>query len=145
AYSTATGRMQKNIAVTMRTPGNDEELAAGFLFTEGIIKNKQAIDAINQLSFDENRTLVTLNEGIQPVLVNVSRNFYSTSSCGVCGKASIEAIRVISDYAPGNDGISVNASVLFHLQDNLRDRQLIFVNTGGLHASALFTCEGSLM
>jgi FdhD protein len=145
AYSTATGRLQKNIAVTMRTPCNDEELAAGFLFTEGIIKNKEAIQEIKQLSFDENRVLVTLHENIQPVLVNVSRNFYSTSSCGICGKASIDAIRTISYYENEKDTIFINASVLYHLQDNLKKKQVVFENTGGIHASALFSLEGNFI
>ena len=145
AYSTATGRLQKNIAVTMRTPGNDEELAAGFLFTEGIIKNKEAIQEIKQLSFDENRVLVTLHENIQPDLVNVSRNFYSTSSCGICGKASIEAIRTVSYYGNEKDTIFINASVLYHLQDNLKKQQVVFENTGGIHASALFSLEGNFI
>jgi FdhD protein len=145
AYGTATGRLQMNIAVTMRTPGNDEELAAGFLFTEGIIKNKEAIQEIKQLSFDENRALVTLHENIQPDLANVSRNFYSTSSCGICGKASIEAIRTISYYRHEKDGISINASVLYHLQDNLKKQQVVFENTGGLHASVLFGLEGNFI
>ena len=145
AYSTVNGRIQKNIAVTMRTPGNDEELAAGFLFTEGIIKNKEAIQDIKQLSFDENRALVTLHENIQPLLVNVSRNFYSTSSCGICGKASIEAIRTVSYYGKRQDTLLINASVLYHLQDNLKRQQVVFENTGGLHASALFSPEGDFI
>ena len=145
AYSTSTGRMQKNIAVTMRTPGNDEELTAGFLFTEGVIKNKEAILEIKHLSFDENRALVTLKENIQPVLVNLSRNFYSTSSCGICGKASIEAIRTRSNFQDDNDTIFINDSVLYHLQDNLKKQQVVFENTGGLHASALFSFEGEFI
>ena len=145
AYNTATGRLHKNIAVTMRTPGNDEELAAGFLFTEGIIKNKEAIQEIKQLSFDENRTLVTLHENIQPDLANVSRNFYSTSSCGICGKASIEAIRTISYYRHEEGAMLINASVLYHLQDNLKKQQVVFENTGGLHASVLFSLEGNFI
>jgi len=145
AYNTAAGRLQKNIAVTMRTPGNDEELAAGFLFTEGIIKDKEAIQEIKQLSFDENSTLVTLHENIQPDLANVSRNFYSTSSCGICGKASIEAIRTISYYKHEEHDLSINASVLYHLQDDLKKQQVVFENTGGLHASVLFSSEGNFI
>lgn len=143
AYSTATGRLQKNIAVTMRTPGNDEELAAGFLFTEGIINNEQAIKDIKRLSFDENRTLVTLHENIQPALANVSRNFYTTSSCGICGKASLDAIRTVSFYEHEKDATFVNASALHHLPHNLKKQQVVFENTGGIHASALFSLEGN--
>ena len=145
AYSIATGRMQKNIAVTMRTPGNDEELAAGFLFTEGIIKNAAAIQEIKQQSSDENRVLVTLHENILPVLANAARNFYSTSSCGVCGKASIDAIRTVSVYGDEQDDICIPAPVLYHLQDNLKKQQQVFEDTGGIHASALFNLDGNFM
>lgn len=91
-YSTATGLMHKNIAVTMRTPGNDAELAAGFLFTEAVIKNAEDIDELKQS--DNNRITVILKENTVPALANAARNFYSTSSCGICGKASIDAIRI---------------------------------------------------
>ena len=144
-YSTATGRMQKNIAVTMRTPGNDEELAAGFLFTEGIIKNAAAIQEIKQQSTDENRVLVTLKENIIPILANASRNFYSTSSCGICGKASIDAIRTISQYSDEKDSISINAFLLYPLQDQLKKQQVVFEDTGGIHASALFDLNGNFI
>src|SRR6476659_11206768 len=142
AYSTPGGRIQKNIAVTMRTPGNDEELAADFLFTERIINNKESIKEIKHLSLDENRILVTLSENIRPDLANVSRNFYSTSSCGICGKASLEAIRNVSNYRQEKDTIAINAFVLHYLQDNLKKQQVVFQNTGGIHASALFSLEG---
>ena len=145
AYSTDTGRMQKSIAVTMRTPGNDEELAAGFLFTEGIIKNITAIQKIKQQSVDENRVLVTLHENIVPVLANASRNFYSTSSCGICGKASINAIRTVSLYGDEKDNICINSSILYHLQDKLKKQQKIFEDTGGIHASALFDLNGNFI
>ena len=145
AYSTATGRMQKNIAVTMRTPGNDEELAAGFLFTEGIIKNAGDIQDIKQLPADENRVLVTMHENIIPVLANAARNFYSTSSCGVCGKASIDAIRTVSVFGDVQDDICIPAPVLYHLQDNLKKQQQVFEDTGGIHASALFNLDGNFM
>ncbi|HMK04034.1 MAG TPA: formate dehydrogenase accessory sulfurtransferase FdhD [Ferruginibacter sp.] len=143
AYSTATGYMQKNIAVTMRTPGNDEELAAGFLFTEGIIKDNKAIKKIKQR--DENRVLVSLQENIQPVLTNLARNFYTTSSCGICGKASIDAVRTNSFYADETDTIQIKSSVLQHLQDGLKKQQTVFEHTGGIHASALFGFEGELI
>ena len=144
-YSTSTGFMQKNIAVTMRTPGNDEELAAGFLFSEGVIQNNGSIKEIRSFSADENRVLISLRENVKPILQNVERNFYSTSSCGICGKASIDAIRLSSVFKEENNSLSVNATVLHGLQDNLRKQQLIFENTGGIHASALFTLDGNFM
>ena len=142
-YSTSSGRIQKNIAVTMRTPGNDRELAAGFLFTEGIIQNGSAIHELKQP--DENRILVILKENTIPILANPARNFYSTSSCGICGKASIDAIRTVSVYGKENDTISLNASILYHLQDNLKKQQLAFEETGGIHASGLFDFHGNFI
>jgi len=145
AYSSAIGRMQKNIAVTMRTPGNDEELAAGFLFTEGIIPNKAAIKEIKNSVADDNKVLVTLQEDILPALNNADRNFYSTSSCGICGKASIDAIRTFSLYKNETDDIRINAGSLYGLQDALRMQQDVFEHTGGIHACALFSTEGKFM
>ncbi len=144
-YSTATGQMLKNIAVTMRTPGNDEELAAGFLFTEGIIKNVEDIREIKRSHADENIVQVILKENIIPVLGNAARNFYTTSSCGVCGKASIEAISTVSQFTGEKDSIIINQTVLFHLQDDLNKQQQLFEETGGIHASALFTVDGTFM
>ncbi|MEO8771564.1 MAG: formate dehydrogenase accessory sulfurtransferase FdhD [Ferruginibacter sp.] len=145
AYSTANGRMQKNISVTMRTPGNDEELAAGFLFTEAIIKNHVSIKDIKHLSFDENRIMVTLHENILPALNKTDRNFYSTSSCGICGKASIDAIRTLSVYGNEKDTIRIKAELLYGLQDALRKQQYIFESTGGIHASALFNLQAEFI
>src|SRR5450432_704165 len=90
AYSTPNGRIQKNIAVTMRTPGNDEELTAGFLFTEGVIKSRDEVLDVHCFPSDKNRVLVTLVENVKPALNSITRNFYTTSSCGVCGKTSID-------------------------------------------------------
>jgi len=145
AYSSPTGRMQKNIAVTMRTPGNDKELAAGFLFTEGVIINNKAIQEIKQSPADENQVLVVLKENVQPVLANTARNFYSTSSCGVCGKASIEAIRIVSQYADEKNNIRITSSLLYSLQEIVKQQQQVFEETGGIHASALFDVDGNFI
>ena len=142
-YSTANGLMKKSVAVTMRTPGNDEELSVGFLFTEGVIKNAAVIEDIKQTATDENKVLVILKENAIPHLANASRNFYSTSSCGICGKASIDAITTISQYNLLKDNIVVSSSMLYTLQDQLRSHQLVFEDTGGIHASALFDCNGN--
>ena len=142
-YSTANGLMKKNIAVTMRTPGNDKELSVGFLFTEGIIQNAAVIEDIKQTPTDENKVLVTLKENTIPHLTNASRNFYSTSSCGICGKASIDAITTISQYNLSNDNIVITALLLFDLQEKLRSKQVVFEDTGGIHACALFDCNGN--
>lgn len=145
AYSSATGSMQKNIAVTMRTPGHDEELAAGFLFTEGIIRNAAAIQEIKRSPADENRVMAILHENIIPVLANTARNFYSTSSCGVCGKASIDAIRTVSLYGDEKENMIIPASVFHHLQDDLKKQQEVFEDTGGIHASVLFDTAGNFI
>ena len=142
-YSTAKGLMHKNIAVTMRTPGNDAELAAGFLFTEAVIKNAEDIDELKQS--DNNRITVILKENTVPALANAARNFYSTSSCGICGKASIDAIRITSQYGEDKDCIIINASVFYPLQSELKKQQKIFEDTGGIHASALFRIDGSFI
>ena len=144
-YSTASGRMQKNIAVTMRTPGNDAELAAGFLFTEGIIMHKDAISEIKRFNADENRVQVILKENTVPVLGNVGRNFYTTSSCGVCGKASIDAINTVSQFTATKDNICIDVALLYQLQDSIREQQKVFEDTGGIHASALFDVTGKFI
>lgn len=137
-YSTVTGRMLKNVAITMRTPGNDKELAAGFLFTEGVIQNNGSVREIKQSGSDENRIQVILHENSIPQLNNADRNFYSTSSCGICGKTSIEAIRTTPAFHQKPDSITVSADLLYGLQDQLKNQQVVFENTGGIHASALF-------
>lgn len=142
--NSSTGRIDKDIAVTMRTPGNDKELAAGFLFTEGIINSNDDIDRIIVPANDENRVMVILKENVQPLIQNIQRNFYTTSSCGVCGKASIDAVRTVTVF---NDAIhfTVSTDVLYALQDELRKQQQLFESTGGLHAAALFSLSGDFI
>lgn len=144
-YSTATGRMLKHIAVTMRTPGNDEELAAGFLFTEGIIKHAADIAGIKRSHTDENMVQVILKENVVPALGNAARNFYTTSSCGICGKASIDAIHTVSSFTEIDDNISIDPGVLYKIQDTIKVQQKVFEDTGGIHASALFNRTGRFL
>jgi FdhD protein len=150
-YGNANNRQVENISVTMRTPGEDAELASGFLFTEGIIKNPEDIAAVDHCFIacaenKENVIQVGLKEGILPHLQNASRNFYTTSSCGVCGKGSINAIRTVSTFT-GNtvDDISINSELLYQLPDKLRKHQQVFAHTGGLHAAGLFSTDGELV
>ena len=145
AWSTANGRSQKNIAVTMRTPGSEKELALGFLFTEGIIKEYSAVEDISLVSNDRNRILVTLKEDIFPELKNAQRNFYSTSSCGICGKASIDAIQIDPAYDETGEAFFIKAKLLYSLPSLLKKEQAVFENTGGLHACALFDSIGRLI
>jgi len=142
--SSATGRLRKSIAVTMRTPGADKALAAGFLFTEGIINSEAEIHAIQEPAVG-NKVLVQLQEGFNPSLKKTERNFYTTSSCGVCGKASIEAIGVELFFKADPSTPVTAAAILHRLPAKLRQQQFVFKVTGGLHASALFTPGGDFM
>ena len=149
-YGAADNRQIKNVSVTMRTPGNDAELAVGFLFTEGIIKQQSDIRStehcLSACAEDkENVILVSLEENVIPDLKNTDRNFYTTSSCGVCGKASIESIKTASAYKDKVDENRVSADILYLLTAILQKHQDVFADTGGLHASALFDLAGELM
>ena len=144
-YHTGGKPQQQAVSVTMRTPGNDEELAAGFLFTEGIIQNNAQVLSVAAVPFTENKTAVELHEGVCPVLHNTERNFYTSSSCGVCGKASIEAIKTVSVFPITEDEIQIAAAILYELPDKLREKQVNFNRTGGLHASALFDLSGNFI
>jgi FdhD protein len=144
-HGSAEIRLRKNISVTMRTPGSDPELAAGFLFTEGIISNKNQILFIEQESFDKNRVLVALQQNMNPALQKTERNFYTSSSCGVCGKSGIDAIKTVSAYTNEPDTICVNAGLFYSIHAIVRERQTIFDSTGGLHASALFDILGNFI
>ncbi len=135
---------KKTISITMRTPGHDDELAVGFLFTEGIIKNKNEIRNISHKSDSENVIIVELQPGIAPDIESLDRHFYTTSSCGVCGKTSLEAVRSKSIFPAGLGALKVSSSLLNSLQEKLRGRQNVFDLTGGLHASALFDTAGNL-
>ena len=143
-------RKVQNISVTMRTPGQDDELATGFLFTENIIKNKEDIASVEYCFIacaenKENVIQVSLREGVEPELRNTERNFYTTSSCGVCGKGSIGALRTVSAVKQKDDKFFINPEILYGLPDTLQQHQQVFADTGGLHASALFDKNGELL
>ena len=138
-------QIKKSISVTMRTPGNDEELAVGFLFTEGIISKQDQVESAQSDLFDENKVIVTLTENTIPKLHTSERNFYTTSSCGVCGKSSIDAIKTVSSFQLKEDTIIIPADLFYTLQQTLRKQQEIFQNTGGLHASAIFDLRGNFI
>ena len=144
--------IKKNIAVTMRTPGNDIELTVGFLFTEGIIqsfnqiKNIEesiSVEAFNGLT--SNQIKVQLNENVQFDLSKLERNFYTTSSCGVCGKASIDAVKIACPIIVPTDKWKIEKSVLLTFNDRLRNSQENFNFSGGIHASAMFDLAGELL
>lgn len=135
------------ISVTMRTPGADFELAAGFLYTEGLVDGPQSIASIRYCTDAEqqyNVVSVVLARGtpFDPELLR--RNFYQTSSCGVCGKASIDAV-LGPACARVESGLVVSPEVITRLPDGLRAAQAVFERTGGLHAAGLFTADGELV
>jgi FdhD protein len=149
-YGPADNRKVQNVSVTMRTPGNDAELAAGFLFTEGIVKQARDIANVDHCFIacaenKENVIQVSLTEQVIPDLKNMERNFYTTSSCGVCGKGSINAIRTVTSFSQEADHNLINAELLYELPDLLSHHQEIFTATGGLHACALFSLTGKLL
>lgn len=137
--------LQKSVSVTMRTPGNDVELATGFLFTEGIIRKRDQIKTTGIDPLDVNKIIIVLEDTTAPVLGNTDRNFYTTSSCGVCGKASIDAIKTVSPFALREDQIRLEPAMVIQLPELLRQQQEIFGQTGGLHASAFFDMEGHFL
>jgi len=126
----------RDLSITMRTPGHDRELAAGFMFTEGILKIPSDVIAIES---GENSVTLTLADGVDP---GTARNFYTTSSCGVCGKASIDSL-----HASGCTMLRearVSREVIHGLPEKLRAAQSVFEHTGGLHGAALFDTGGNL-
>lgn len=135
--------LAKPISVTMRTPREDHLLALGFLFTEGILSDNSSV--VSYEITDENIIEVVLKEGTPIALDKADRNFYTTSSCGVCGKSSIDAIQVKSLYKVGNESRIVDKRVLFGLQDRIKSVQATFTKTGGIHAATLFSPEGDLI
>ena len=144
-YDSPSGKTVKNISVTMRTPGHDQELALGFLFTEGIIKKTGDVDSVNQNSLDGNSILVKLNDGLEFDLKKLERHFYTSSSCGVCGKSSIEAVKTLTTTTSAGPEFQMDSKLLTKLPDLLRLHQSVFESTGGLHASALFDTNGKLL
>jgi FdhD protein len=146
AYGPADARQLKSISVTMRTPGNDFELASGFLYTEGIIHHQDEImEVAYTYPMDSNIVSVKLVPSVQPDISKLERNFYTTSSCGVCGKSSIEAVRTSCNIPRTEDSLVISPTAIYRLPDILREHQDVFERTGGLHASALFDMQGKLL
>jgi FdhD protein len=138
------------LAVTMRTPGNDIDLAMGFLLTEGIIGAAgDVVTAQLCAGTDTPNTYnvvdIVLGADVPPPATDPTRNFYTTSSCGVCGKASIDAVRTRSRFDVSGDDFTITARLLSELPDQLRAAQRTFDRTGGLHAAGLFSEDGKLL
>jgi len=150
-YSTPLGREQRELAVTMRTPGNDFELALGFLFTEGIITASEDVLSIRHCAGSEaqghegNLLKIELSETLAMPAHIFQRQSFISSSCGVCGKASIAAVRVHAPAFDGADTLRFDAALLNALPGSVRAQQRVFGATGGLHAAALFDSAGSLL
>ena len=164
AYGPPDARKVKSVSVTMRTPGHDFELVAGFLLTEGIVIDPADISKISYVAGpsdefcaettapkatvlryqpERNAVRVELEPDVTVSMANLERNFYTTSSCGICGKASLLALRTVCPPRAANN-FTVAASLLYSLPDRLRAAQDVFERTGGLHASGLFDGEGNL-
>lgn len=149
-YGPAADRKTRKVSITMRTPGHDRELAAGFLFTEGIISSSADIRDIRHTQtlpgMSSNYVEVVLQEHVAFDTEKLNRNFYTTSSCGVCGKSSLDAVKTTIPPGTNLPGLPpLQASVIVSLPEVMRAAQDNFESTGGLHASGLFDYTGKLL
>ncbi|WP_433456209.1 formate dehydrogenase accessory sulfurtransferase FdhD [Streptomyces sp. CA-142005] len=140
------------LTVTMRTPGDDFDLAAGFLAGEGVVHAAEDVTGIRYCAGatpDGGNTYnvvdVALAPGVALPEASLERNFYTTSSCGLCGKASLDAVRMATRWSVAEDPLSVGPQLLASLPGKLRAAQKVFDSTGGLHAAGLFTADGELL
>jgi FdhD protein len=140
------------LTVTMRTPGADFDLATGFLVSEGVVHSADDVAGIRYCAgatADGGNTYnvvdVALAPGVAPPDASLDRNFYTTSSCGLCGKASLDAVRTIAAWTVADDPVHIDPEVLTTLPDRLRAAQRVFDRTGGLHAAGLFAADGELL
>lgn len=146
-----TARRELALSITMRTPGHDAELAAGFLLSEGIVSRCRDIAAIRHVGTETapaaagNVIRVELREDLAPDIERLQRHFYTTSSCGVCGKSSLDALEVTAAPLEPPSGFRVAAEAIHQLPGALREAQAVFARTGGLHAAALFDNRGRLI
>ena len=136
------GRKHRSLSITMRTPGHDVELATGFLFSEGIIGSAADIDFADHTR--DNVVKVELNASLSLDLSRLERHFYTTSSCGVCGKASLEQLSLHGAEAL-DDGLPISAATLLRVSAALREHQPLFRATGGNHATAAFDQQGNIL
>ena len=142
----------KSLAVTMRTPGDDFDLAAGFLVSEGVVRSTSDIASIRYCAgatADGSNTYNVLDVGLAPGVAppdpSVERNFYTTSSCGLCGKASLDAVRTVASWEVASDPLHLDPELVVSFPSKLRAAQKVFDRTGGLHAAGLFDASGALL
>jgi FdhD protein len=139
------GGTGRSVSITMRTPGNDAELALGFLFGEGMLREPRDVIDARSCGPTGNVLKVTVRADLPLDIKRLERNFYTTSSCGVCGKASIDAVTATLGMRTVGSGLLVTESVLRRLPDTLREAQSGFAETGGMHAVGLFDSDGELL
>ena len=137
-------RVSRSVSITMRTPGDDADLATGFLFAEGIIASADEIALVKPCDGD-NTVRVELEDGVTVDIARLERFFYTTSSCGVCGKASLDALHVRGKGVLPLDTFSITRDALVGIPERLRATQSTFEETGGLHAAAAFDATGELL
>ena len=143
-FETDGERRTRSVSITMRTPGDDEDLAVGFLHTEGIVRRAADVAFVKPCRGD-NTVRVELEDGVAVDLDRLARHFYTTSSCGVCGKASLDALRVQGCGVPDSAAFSLRRAILVGIPARLRAAQATFEETGGLHAAAAFGETGELI
>ena len=150
-FSAGGKRKDRSLSITMRTPGDDEALAAGFLLSEGIIETIGQIssfESCGEIAEGEtisNQLRVNLSEGLGVDMSRLQRHFYTTSSCGVCAKASLEAVQAQNVQMITGDAVKLDPRAILDMPDRLQNRQSIFGNTGGLHAAGLLTPQGQVL
>src|SRR6187399_1016761 len=144
-HSAENGGTGRPISITMRTPGNDADLAVGFLYGEGLLRESRDVVDVRPCGPTGNVIRVTVRADLPLDLDRLNRNFYTTSSCGVCGKASIDAVTASAGVRRVSSDLVVSESVLRVMPDTLRVAQAGFAETGGMHAVGLFTANGDLM
>ena len=143
--------IKKNLSITMRTPGNDEDLVRGFLFNEQIIENINDIDSIESYGDKvgqyniQNKILATLNNSKNINISKIKRDFLTNSSCGVCGKSSLDALEIIKKEKTDSSEPKITKDIIVHSPNILKTNQSEFSKTGGIHASGLFNSKGELV
>ncbi|HZW60472.1 MAG TPA: formate dehydrogenase accessory sulfurtransferase FdhD [Woeseiaceae bacterium] len=150
SYQGPQGAAAKSLSITMRTPGHDADLALGFLYSESIVREAADVASVAHVGPDSdegyrNVVRVELAAGVPVDLERLTRHFYTTSSCGVCGKTSMDALRAVGAASLGGIATRFSREVLAGMPQRLRDTQAVFEATGGLHAAAAFTSQGEIV